>query len=272
MNARTHINKELLAQHMFDLLKNGNPAALVLIHKSYCRSIFWLGKQLIRDEFVIESLVQDTFLRLWVHRDTIETPKHIYFFLRFVMRRECVSYYTRPKNKFTRDIHSLDGFEDYQKYMAGYDPSQNSEHLRQQEEEQRAFDHVKSILPLLEPKRKRLIELCLQYGFQYKPIAQAMGSNVPEVSWEIRKAIEDIKYIINQGSKFEAQQKPVVSMKLQGSITEEQAEILKMRCENKLSFATIATELNLSQKEVHSAFMKAYKLLQQKNEEQLKSA
>jgi predicted DNA-binding protein (UPF0251 family) len=88
----------------------------------------------------------------------------------------------------------------------------------------------------------------------------------------VKRAIEDVKTIINQGRALEPEQNPAVEIKVQGVMTKEQAEILRLRCERKYSFASIAAELNLSQKEVHNDFMIAYKLMQQKHEQQLESA
>jgi len=259
---------EYYIDNNFELLKKGDPTALVNIHARYSRSIFWVGRQILDDNFAVESLVQDTFLILWEKRDRIETPKHIYFFLRYVMKRNCTFYYCRPKNNFYRDIGRLEYYEDYQEYMHGFDPEEEDEHLLQQETDQKAFDRIQSVLPLLSSERKLLIELCLKYGFQYKAIAQAMGTSTAKTSIKVKSAIKDIKNIINKGNSLEAKPKTMLVLKIQDSMTREQEKVLQLRTEKQYSFAAIAKELNLSQKEVHKEFMTAYKLIQLKHEQQ----
>ncbi len=258
-----------MSDDTFIQLKKGCPAAFAHIHAKYSRNIFWVGKRLIENEFVIETLVQDAFLKLWLHRDTLESPKHVFFFLRFVMKRECISYYTRPRNKFSRNIHSLERFENYQDYMAGYDPVAEAEDLKAQNMNQEELEQIEKVLPLLDTESHRFIELCLKYGFQYKAIAEAMGTSIKETSNKIKKAIGEIRNIIHQCESFE---KPTVKLKVEGVITDQQAEVLKLRCEEKYSFADIATALNLSQKEVHSEFMVAYKLSRDGYQQQPQSA
>ena len=257
-----------MLQRIFELLQQGHPDALEFIYSKYHRRIFWIGKQLIQDEFVIETILQDTFLKLWEQRDGIERPEHIFFFLRYVMKRDCTYYYARPKNNFYRNINRLEYYEDYEKYMHGFDPEEEDELLLDSGTQQKAFDRVSRVFPLLSAERRRLIELCLKYGFQYKAIAQLMGTSITYTSNEVKRAIEDIKNIIHQGSTLETESKPMIAVKIQGKTTEEQEKVLQLRTESQYSFAAIAKELNLSQKEVHQEFMTAYKLLQLKHEQQ----
>ncbi|SFN49839.1 RNA polymerase sigma factor [Salegentibacter flavus] len=261
-----------MLQRIFKLLQQGHPDALELIYSKYNRRIFWLGRQLIRDEFVIETILQDTFLKLWEQREGIERPEHIYFFLRFVMKRECTYYYCRPRNNFYRNINRLEYYDNYQEYMHGYDPGKEDEHLIDQEADQKAFDRIKSVLPLLTSERKHLIELCLKYGFQYKAISEVMGTSITETSNEVKLAIQDIKNIINQGSTLQTKENPATAIKVQGKMTADQEKVLKLRCEKNYSFASIAAALHLSQKEVHSEFMAAYKLMKEKHQQQPQSA
>ena len=261
-----------MSHDYYELLSSGDPFALEKVHARYSRMVFWLGKGIISDDFVVESLVQDTFLKLWANRDKIESEKHLFFFLRKGMKRECYTYYTSPKHKFFRKINALESYENYQEYLAGYDPKEDVQDRKEQESQQKDFEQITKVLPLLKPERKRLIELCLKYGFQYKPIARLMGTSITDTSNEVKRAIEDIKNIINQGSQLEKVSQPTKDIKVQEEITEEQEKVLDLRLERKFSFSAIAAELKLTKEEVHKQFIAAYNYMQEKNEEQLEMA
>lgn len=219
---------------------------------------------MLEDDFVVETLVQDTFLKLWLHRDTIETPNHILGFLRFVLKRDCITYYNAPKNKFARLTASLESFENYQDYLVGYDPLQDKEHILRQESDQKDFDEVIKVLKVINPKRKYLIELCLEYGFQYKFIAEAMGSSVTGISNEVSRAIDDLRKILNRNS-FEKPKERTSDNEEGRKLSSQQLEIMKRRIEQKSSFRVIARELKLSENEVHREFLYAYEYLQNQN-------
>ena len=249
---------KLIDHQLYELLKKGNPISLEHIHLRYKRLLFWIGRQMLEDDFVVETLVQDTFLKLWLHRDSIESPNHILGFLRFVLKRDCISYFNSPKSKFSRLIKSLERFENYQDYLVGYDPLKDEEYLLSEESDQRNFDEVQKGLNVISPKRKHLIKLCLEYGFQYKPIAEAMGSSVTAISNEVSRAIDDLRKII-KGTSFEKPKEKASDHKEKvEELSNRQLEILKRRFEQKSSFTVIAQQLNLSEKEVHLEFLQAY--------------
>lgn len=267
---RTNSLPRMLTDHqLYELLKIGNPTSLEHIHLRYKRLLFWIGKQMLDDDFVVETLVQDIFLKLWLNRDSIETPNHILGFLRFVLKRDCITYFNTPKNKFARLTASLESFENYQDYLVGYDPLQDKEHLLQQESDQKDFDEVNKVLRVINPKRKHLIELCLEYGFQYKPIAEAMGSSVKDISNEVALAINDLKKILKTNSNWKLAIESQKNKVQQDELSSRQIDIINRRFEQKSSFAVIARELKLSEKEVHQEFLYAYQYLQNRNNSEI---
>ncbi|MCT3805396.1 sigma-70 family RNA polymerase sigma factor [Elizabethkingia anophelis] len=262
MKRTNTLPRNLTDFQLYELLKKGNPISLEHLYLRHKRLLFWLGLQVLKDDFVVDTIVQDTFLKLWLHRDTIETPDHITGFLRFVMKRDCIAYVTAPRNKFTRLMASIDSFENYQEYLAGYDPLKDKEFLHSQESDQKRFDEITKVLPVLNPKRKHLIELCLEYGFQYKPIAEAMGSSVTGISMEVSRAIDELRKILKITSFEHPEEKPALKKEQSEKLSSQQLQIIKKRFEQKSSFAVIAKELKLPEKEVHREFLYAYQHLQ----------
>ena len=143
MKRTDSLPRKLTEHQLYELLKKGNPTSLEHIHLRYKRLLFWLARQMIEDDFVVETLVQDTFLKLWLHRDSIESPNHILGFLRFVLKRDCISYFNSPKSKFTRLINSLERYENYEDYLVGYDPLEDEEYLLSQESDQKTLMKLK---------------------------------------------------------------------------------------------------------------------------------
>lgn len=250
-----------MPQQNFELLKKSDPVALEKIHAQYSRRIFWLGKRIIDDDYEVENLVQDTFLRLWDCRENIQHPMHILFFLQFVMKRSCYSHHSKARNKFFKTVGSLESYGRFQDYLAGYDPADAVENLKDQASQQKLFDQVTSALPLIKPERRQLIGLCLKYGFKYKAIGRVMGKGTTETVNEVKRAIADIKNIVDGGSLVKP--KPKMAERTQETLSERQYEVWKLRCQKKYSFEAIARQLNISQKEAHQEFMTAYKFTQQ---------
>ncbi len=146
---------------------------------------------------------------------------------------------------------------------------QDKENLLQQDSNQKDFDEVNKVLKVINPKRKHLIELCLQYGFRYKPIAEAMGSSVKDISNEVTMAIDDLRKILRANSNEELAIESQKDEVQRDELSSQQIDIINRRFEQKSSFAVIARELKLSEKEVHQEFLYAYQFLQNRNKSEI---
>lgn len=95
-----------------------------------------------------------------------------------------------------------------------------------------------------------------------------MGSSVTSISNEVTKAINDLQKIIKGSSNNQVQKKTATTAEHSKKLTDQQTEIMKRRMEQKASFATIAKELRLPEKEVHREFLYAYQFIQKQNQPQ----
>lgn len=57
---------------LIDKLRAGDEAALSLIYKKYWQPLYLAAYNVIKDKQLCEDIIQDLFIRLWDHRESIE--------------------------------------------------------------------------------------------------------------------------------------------------------------------------------------------------------
>jgi len=187
--------------------------------------LFHLWDRWLKDDFVVESLVQDCFVKLWQNREKLENPKHIFFFLRLVMKRECISHYHQLKHQFQRSLNRWEEYEHYNDYLLKDDPALDEAHRQQQAETQQSWERVQKVLPLLSGKQQDLIELCLAHGFEYKVIARLTGSSTTAVYREVQRAIAQLQKILRQDAELEEPIATKETKQVQQKLTNKQVQV-----------------------------------------------
>ncbi|NQX52270.1 sigma-70 family RNA polymerase sigma factor [Pedobacter panaciterrae] len=242
----------------------GDEKGLEYFYNRYYPSLFYKRKRYIKDEINADCIVNDAFLRLWLIRNTIIDPDHIETFLSKTTLDACKAYYRTSRNNFQRNMLMLDDIENYQKFMAGYDPEDELDHediMYQEEMDERLklqWQQVETVIPNLTENQQLFIKLCLKYTFNYERIASHIGGiSDYQVGKTVEKILETIKNILTSSQKLDDTGKSG-KFKFEGDLCEEQSRILHMRYELQYSFEEIASQLNLSEEHIKRTFVEAY--------------
>lgn len=239
--------------------RDGDENALNYVYKCYYQSLIRHGKRIIDDEFEVSSIVQEAFLKGWKFRETMESMRHIYCFIRLDVSWKCYAYFRNPRNQFLRRMVEYGTVECY------------IEDLYEQQTEAKFFDEeklkvIEEALPYLPANRQTIMALYFKHGFSYKKIARRFGTSGQAVTLEVQKSLESLKKIVHAQKKLDIKT-PVIRQKNMPAGTEnmdaEMQYIFKMRYEMKHSFATIAEKMNITQGYVQQQYVIAHSRLRE---------
>jgi len=250
-------------------LRQGEERGLKFFYQKFYKHFLFRAHRATDDECTGESIAQEAFLRLWLFRENVHSETEIFNFLKVQVKAAVQAFYKKSKNKFQRSLLRLDSIEDYQEFMLGYELEEENEddvlYIEQLEsEKKKRMDQLNAILPNLNRDQQLFIRLCLKYSFNYERIAYYMGNiSDYEVSLQIENAIEYLRAIVHSEEKMQLVAKPV-EFKLNGEMTEEEAEVFRMRYELQYSFDKISEALQLDGGQVRTLFINAHAKIKSK--------
>jgi len=250
----------------FQSFKSGDEAGLNYFYHAHYDYYAWRAERFVKDDVVAHAIAQEAFLRLWLMRDIIRDTAHLHEFLGQQLRDAGMAYYRKTLNRFHRSMLRLDGIEDFQEFMLGYEMEEEQEEdivylERLEAEKQRQLEQINCLLPNLTDQQQLFIRLCLRYGFSYERIAYHLGGiSDYEVAQRVEQCIANLKAALSDTAKLDnaTRTKPLIT---EGMLTEEQAQVLAMRYDLQYSFEEIAEALQLDDTKVKSLFVQAYAVI-----------
>ncbi len=240
--------------------RDGNEAALNYVYKCYYQSLFRHGKRIIDDEFAVSCIVQEAFLKGWQFRETMESMKHIYCFIRLDISWKCYAYYRNPANRFRRRLIDYGEVEYYSHALY----EEKSEDVNLFDEEK--LKVIEEALPYLPANRQTIMKLYFKHGFSYKKIARRFGTSGHAITLEVQKSLEKLKKIVHAQKKLNVKTPEITQRSMPAGTENMDAEmqhIFKMRYEMKHSFATIAEKMNMTQGQVQQQYVIAHHKLRE---------
>lgn len=94
--------------------KNGSREALAQLFNYYYNSLYQYGYKLISNKEIVKDAIQDLFLTLWSHKNTISKPNSIKSYLLFSLRRRIFRIISQEKSKHKLENEYLEeSFNDF---------------------------------------------------------------------------------------------------------------------------------------------------------------
>lgn len=256
-----NVPKVLWDNYYLRKLQAGDEHGLNHFYQLFFTPYFRKAERFVKDDAVAAYITQEAFLRLWLFRQTLKDVESLRQFLFKQIHEAANAYYRKSNTRFHRSLLRLDGIEDYQEFMLGYEAEEPLEDIVYldvlEKEKQTQLQQLHALLPNLSEQQQLFINLCLKYSFNYERIAWHLGGiSDYEVAVRVEKTIATIKATLCDTQKLEQAAKPK-RFKAEGGLSDEQAQVLTMRYELQYSFAEIAEALHLKDRQVKKLFIDA---------------
>ncbi|MDX9881094.1 MAG: RNA polymerase sigma-70 factor [Prolixibacteraceae bacterium] len=175
-------------------LRDGNPGGYEKLYsltsarlKNYC-------KLFLKEEALIEDMVQDAYVRLWEKRKLIHPDKSVESLLFTIVRNQCLNYLR--DQKLAADHFSMDEnpWSDLQ-HLYQIDFTGNEEKSL----EEQLFEALKSAIDKLPERQKQILIKCKVEGCKQKEVADELGISLKAVEKSLAKSKNQLREALQSG-------------------------------------------------------------------------
>lgn len=241
----------------FELFASGYELGLTSLYNLLSRSIYKYGLTLVKDEFIVNSIVQEAFLKAWTFRERLTSLDHTKRFLKLTVRWECMHYYRNSKSRFYRSLIRLDWLENIHLLETLSEPEESSN-------QSTYINDLLRVIPSLPNKKQRnILKLHLIEGLSPKEIGLRLQLPVRAINDEIQNACNYLRSLLTQSTPGPDRTVGRKDIPLNSEqLTREQRDIYSMRYSMRYSFLQIAELLKLPQPYVQQQYVVAHQTLQ----------
>jgi RNA polymerase sigma factor (sigma-70 family) len=244
----------------FIRFSQGDEGGLTHLYGIFYKPLLKHGLRIVSDEFVVNSSIQEAFLKAWNFRERLTSVLHTYRFLRLNVTWKCYNYYRQPDKRNHRIIYT----DNIETYAGATSISEQEDNGQPPYADEEMLQAIYNVMPYLPANRQTILTLYFKYGFSYKQIAKRFATSNQAVSIELQKGLENLKKVIHTKKKLDT---PVSSIKSRLPYNEildgELLQLFRLRYEMKLGFDSIATKMNLSQAYIQQQYAAAHIRIQQ---------
>lgn len=178
--------KELYEKRLLERIKDDSDSAFEEIYNRYWPMLFNFGMRKLNQREVVEGIVQEVFIDIWVRRKAIDVQQSLSTYLHSCVHFRIINQY---KSRAVR-VKYLETLK-----------SQDSE-LGLTVEEMIQFKDlrltIKGIIRHFPSQRKKAYKLRYNKGLSYREIAEVMEISVSTVEKHLIRAIKDLRVSLRE--------------------------------------------------------------------------
>lgn len=172
-------------------LKAGDSEAFSLIYAKYSKLLLPKMQRMIKVDEVVDELLQDVFMKVWVNRATIDTNQSFKAWIFTIAQNTVYAYYRKLALDVKMQKHLIETFAEF--YDQTEDYILNKERVA-------LLNEAIAKLPL---QRKEIFKLCKIEGKSYQEAAEILAISPSTVSNQLVSATKYIKrYVFFHSQEF----------------------------------------------------------------------
>ncbi len=169
-------------------VSNGDELAFRILFHRYRNKLYRFSLRYVKSSAVAEDIVQDTFLKIWEQRQSLQPQLNFEAYLFRISRNQIF-------NEFKKSTYQA-AFEQF--------TLQNASDNQQTEWEVLANDYqevLQKALEQLPPQRKQIFQLSRLEGLSHEEIAQQLNLSKNTIKVQINKALKSIRESLEMNSE-----------------------------------------------------------------------
>jgi len=175
-------NDKLLVKQLI----SGNEKAFRGLFDKYRNDVYAFSKSMLKKTELAEEIVQETFLKIWLHREKLNADLSFKSYLFTIARNLTYNMISKATTQ--------------QKLKEAVFYSSIKEHNKTDHKIQEAdYEIIKQkAIAQLPPRRKKIFELSRDEGMSYEDISKELNISVSTVKGQMSKALETIRTFLNK--------------------------------------------------------------------------
>lgn len=178
--------KYLRDSNLVERMRDGDKAAFEAIFDRYYDLLHTFAKQILKDSFAAEDIVQNVFIKVWIRKERINSKLSLRNFLLVATRNELFDYMRLRYNLLRSDIN--DALLD----VADPDPDANECFFHRER-----VGFIDAVMRAMPDKRREIFSMRYDRNMTNAEIARALNLSIRTVDKHVDLAIKQIRRTVS---------------------------------------------------------------------------